>query len=177
MELISKDNWASYWRDNKWPSSMVIDTNLFYHLRLLDEIFCKFLHKDKTKQFLELGCGCGDWLIYFNKKFGYKVYGVEYTQAGCEISKRNLEINNVKGIILNKDIFNLNFRRESFDIVCSVGLVEHFDSPKEILRIHYNLLKKGGILIIECPNYSAFNKFIDTKTDCNNSSNSSNCGT
>ena len=59
----------------------------------------------------------------------------------------------MEGTILCEDIFQTTFEDESFDIVYSMGLIEHFESPAEIIDAHIKLLKKGGILIITIPNY------------------------
>ena len=45
-------------------------------------------------------------------------------------------------------------RPEYFDVVFSAGVVEHFTDPTEVIRIHLELMKNGGFLIIMMPNYA-----------------------
>ena len=41
-----------------------------------------------------------------------------------------------------------------FDIVYSLGFIEHFDEPVGVVVRHLDLLKPGGILLLGVPNYS-----------------------
>ncbi|MCL0037044.1 class I SAM-dependent methyltransferase, partial [Dehalococcoidia bacterium] len=72
---------------------------------------------------------------------------------GVEIAKENLKIAGIKGTILCEDVFQTSFEEESFDIVYSLGLIEHYDDPAEIIDTHIRLLKRGGTLIITMPNF------------------------
>ncbi len=40
----------------------------------------------------------------------------------------------------------------SFDVVYSAGVIEHFEDPSRIVRIHAELLKPGGLALITVPN-------------------------
>src|SRR4051794_29467567 len=41
---------------------------------------------------LEVGCTPARWLVFYAERFGAKVEGVEYTEKGVELSRRNLEL-------------------------------------------------------------------------------------
>lgn len=41
----------------------------------------------------------------------------------------------------------------SFDVVHSASVIEHFDDPSEISRIHVELLKPGGVALITVPHF------------------------
>lgn len=43
-----------------------------------------------------------------------------------------------------------------YDLVCSHGLIEHFENFSEIVRIHFKFVKSGGIVFITLPNYAVF---------------------
>ncbi|MDP2730268.1 MAG: methyltransferase domain-containing protein, partial [Dehalococcoidales bacterium] len=68
------------------------------------------------------------------------------------LAQNNLKTSGVVGTILHQDIFQTSFQEESFDIVYSMGLIEHFADPNRIIEAHIKLLKKGGTLIITVPN-------------------------
>ncbi len=108
------------------------------------------------KRILDIGCGSGKWLVYFHQLFGFQVYGVDYSERVCQIAKETLRRNKVTGEIICGDIFDASFQNqyeEYFDVVTSMGVVEHFADPTGIIDIHLKLLKRGGNLIITIPNF------------------------
>lgn len=124
----------------------------------------KWLLND-NKRILELGCAGGKQLIYFAKEFGYEIYGIDTSERGVAIARANLKRAGVQGTILCEDMFETSFNKGFFDIVYSMGLVEHFDKPEEVIDVHIGLLKRGGILMITVPNFNgsihlAFRKLV-----------------
>lgn len=152
--------WEQYWLSQRHYLPILIDHNFNYHLYMLDRLFRKYLDFDRSHRFLQIGCGSGAWLIYFSRVFGYDVAGVDYSATACELARKNLKMNGVAGSLLNEDIFRTSLRTDSFDVVFSSGFIEHFDNPVRPVQAHYDLLKKGGRLIIIVPNFSGLNKFI-----------------
>ncbi len=79
-----------------------------------------------------------------------KVIGIEPSSAqartcrelGMEVIESTIE--NVTGI------------DEIADIVVSFETIEHISSPREFIKSCSKLLKKGGLLLISCPNYLGF---------------------
>lgn len=131
----------------------IIEPALYRRLKLL---FKRQLPQGKGKRILEIGCAPGGWLVYFHRELGYDVYGVDYSQVGCELTKETLKKNGVTGEIICEDVFDasfLNKYEEFFDVVYSLGVVEHFTDPTDIISIHLKLLRKGGSLVLGMPNY------------------------
>lgn len=151
----------NYWKEayQKYNLPRVIKLNNYRNKRF-DKLFKEILHKDSKKKLLEVGCGASAWLVYFQKEFNYQVYGVDYSELGCDLARKNLAINQADGVISCEDIFNNSFENETFDIVFSTGVVEHFSDPSEILEIMSNLLKPGGILITSIPNFGGLNGYL-----------------
>jgi 2-polyprenyl-3-methyl-5-hydroxy-6-metoxy-1,4-benzoquinol methylase len=146
-----KDFWEREWQEIPLEKYYGIERYLAINKKL-DSLFKRFLKKG-DKKILEIGCAKAKQLIYFGKEFGYKVYGTDYSERGVEIAKENLKIAGMEGAILCEDIFQTSFEEESFDIVYSMGLIEHFENPAEVIDAHIKLLKRGGILIITIPNF------------------------
>jgi 2-polyprenyl-3-methyl-5-hydroxy-6-metoxy-1,4-benzoquinol methylase len=81
------------------------------------------------------------------------VYGIDYTEIGCEQTKAILKRDNVQGEIILADIFNPPHELlGAFDYVCSFGVAEHFDDTTSALNAFSKFLKPGGILITSIPN-------------------------
>lgn len=49
-----------------------------------------------------------------------------------------------------EDFFRLDFS-ERFDVVCSFGVIEHFENKNEVLAVHKKFVKENGILILIVP--------------------------
>lgn len=120
----------------------------------LDEVFRRYLpYRDGTK-ILEMGCGGSRWLPYFAKVFNYDIYGVDYSELGCQSALENLERVGKTGKIYNEDFENLNSGlKKSFDVLLSFGVVEHFERPEEILRQFGECLSDNGLIVTYVPNF------------------------
>ena len=150
-DKAGKDFWEASWKKILFGKYQGIEKYLAINKKL-DLLFKRFLEKG-NKKVLEIGCAKAKRLIYFAKEFDYEVYGVDYSEKGVKIAKENLRIAGVEGTIICEDIFQTTFKEESFDIVYSMGLIEHFETPAEIIDAHIKLLKIGGVLIITIPNF------------------------
>jgi SAM-dependent methyltransferase len=111
---------------------------------------------------LEIGCAPGKWLIYFHKRFGCSVAGCEYSERGLGILKRNLEAASTPAQIYPGDFLKLALEPASYDAVVSLGFIEHFNDPIDIARRHADLLRPGGLLILEVPNFQGINHWFQT---------------
>ena len=150
-DKAGKDFWGEAWEENPFGRYYGIERYLAINKKL-DNLFKGLLGKG-NKKILEIGCAKGKQLIYFSKEFGYEVCGIDYSEKGVALAKQNLKIAGVEGTILCEDIFQTSFKEKSFDIVYSMGLIEHFEDPADIIDTHIKLLKKGGTLIITIPNF------------------------
>ncbi len=144
------DFWENTWQQIPLGKYHGIEKYLAINKKL-DNLFKNYLHKGHRK-ILEIGCAKGKQLIYFAREFGYDVYGIDYSEKGVELAQQNLRIAGVEGTIVCENVFQTSFNEESFDIVYSMGLIEHFQNPAEIIDVHTKLLKRGGTTIITIPN-------------------------
>src|SRR6185295_6750521 len=172
MEQIIDKAGESYWT-NAWEHMELAPTLNPYSRNVNDYAFTLF-HKVLTKYFssidcrdrllLEIGCGNSAFLPYLNKYFGFKVVGIDYSQFACEQTKKILERENVKGEIIFGDAFSPPVELlGKFDIVCSFGVVEHFDKTAETLREFSKFLRPGGLMLTEAPNLSGFTGYLQEK--------------
>jgi SAM-dependent methyltransferase len=101
--------------------------------------------------FLEIGCFPGRFLNYLARKFGYRVFGVDFVPQAAAIPGWLAELG-VEAQVAVEDFFRFQPGRR-YDVVASFGFVEHFANWQEVLNKHLELLNPGGILIIEFPNF------------------------
>ncbi|WP_459860596.1 class I SAM-dependent methyltransferase [Desulfuromonas carbonis] len=107
----------------------------------------------RPRNILEVGCGNSVWLPYLGQKTGAKVFGIDYSEEGCRLAKENLVREGVTGEIICGDIFELAAADiGTFDLVYSLGLVEHFTSLTDILGRLAQFAGPCGTVLTEVPN-------------------------
>lgn len=102
---------------------------------------------------LEIGFAPGKSLSYVAKVFGARVSGLDFSVQGVLFAKTLFERLGIPGDLRCEDVFATTFSPSTFDVVYSVGLIEHFDDPRPLVRRHVELLKPGGTALILIPNY------------------------
>ncbi len=169
MEEISDKASEAYW-SGVWEHSALnpaIDVNSRnlrqYPQRALHKMFKSAFHKLDTRgmKLIEIGCGNSAWLPYFKKEYGFDVFGIDYSEKGCIQAKKILERENVSGAIIKADAFSPGQDLiGEFDVVCSFGVVEHFDDTAKTLSAFSKYLKSGGLIITTIPNMCGVNGWL-----------------
>jgi len=159
-KLTDKIFWENFWD---------VDTNLEYLTGLkwlrnyllyrMHKVFEATLPKDGDFDFLEIGCGGAKWLVYFNKKFGYRVHGLDYSEKAVLRAKKVLAYAGIKSEIIKEDLFTIT-PNQLYDVVLTDGLVEHFNNLEEVLMVLSSFVKKGGVLVTSVPNLTGLHYFM-----------------
>jgi 2-polyprenyl-3-methyl-5-hydroxy-6-metoxy-1,4-benzoquinol methylase len=105
---------------------------------------------------LEIGFAPGKTLAFVAKVLRAKVSGLDYSEGGVQFSRRLFGVLGIEGDLRCENVFTTTFPLGTFDFVYSVGVIEHFDDPTEIVRRHVELLRPGGTALILIPNYGGF---------------------
>lgn len=108
------------------------------------------LHEYKNfanKKVLDVGCGNGYVLSNYAKE-GADVYGVDITEKGIELCHKRFELLNLKGNFQVANAEELPFADETFDCVCSMGVLHHVPNTKKAVQEIQRVLKKNGKLIV-----------------------------
>jgi len=134
-----------------------------YVNRRFHEYFCQIFSNMNTqgKKVLEIGCARSVWLPYFAKEFGFKIYGIDYSEIGCQQAMQILSNEEVKGEIVCADFFSPpGSMLKAFDVVVSFGVLEHFKDTTACIAAFSKFLKPGGLLITNIPNLCGLNGLI-----------------
>lgn len=122
------------------------DRLLFYNLKPI-------LRNTNFKSVFEFGCGNSTWLPFLANEYSLLPSGIDYSKTGCDLAIKNLLDNNIH----NYEIFLGDFLSwksdKSYDIVISLGVVEHFTNMEKMIRLFSKHLNKEGIIITMIPNY------------------------
>jgi SAM-dependent methyltransferase len=112
---------------------------------------------------LEVGCAPARWLVFYAERFGARVEGIEYTGRGVALSRTNLELCGISGEVRHGDFFELD--PASFDLVLSLGFIEHFDDVERAFARHVEFVAPGGRLVVGVPNYRGVNRWLQSLAD------------
>ena len=157
QDKAGENYWSDVWDRTTLPSPINLKSNSVntYPDRLLNQLFKKAFSTidTKGKKLLEIGCGNSVLLPYLAKEFGFEVYGIDYSKKGCLQSELILKRDGINGTIICEDAFNPSTNLlNSFDVVCSFGVAEHFQNTGNTLESFARFLKQDGLLITTIPN-------------------------
>lgn len=126
---------------------------------IFHRLFARLLPRQEGMRLMELGCGGGNFLLYFGREFQYIVSGIDWC-PGLDELKTVLEREGVKvGRLVEADFLNYH-SDEEFDVVASFGFIEHFDDSVRIVRRQLKMVRPGGYAIIEVPHFKGIQGFL-----------------
>lgn len=99
------------------------------------------------KRVLDVGCGNG-YILSRYALAGAHVSGVDITPTGVRLSRSRFAQMGLEGDIREANAEQLPFQDESFDCVCSMGVLHHTPDMSSAIREIHRVLKPGGRLII-----------------------------
>jgi SAM-dependent methyltransferase len=111
------------------------------HLLRLDVMTRAIRKRDEAVRLLDFGCGFGSFLETASH-FGFEAYGVD----------RSEERRDESSVEIFATIDELPKRK--FHAITLFEVLEHLDSPSDILGMLHGLLERGGILVLETPDCS-----------------------
>lgn len=110
---------------------------------------------NKNSKVLEAGTGNGTLTIFLGL-IAKKVYSYEIKEDHYKTAKKNLELFNLKNVILkNKDI-SKGLKEKDFDTI-----VLDLPEPWKIIPVVKKNLKIGGFFAVYCPNLTQITKTIE----------------
>jgi SAM-dependent methyltransferase len=149
--LTNPAYWDRYWDRISLPRELRRTPGAHYVNAILD-VFDRFLPRDATLSAAEIGGAPGQYLAYVHKSRGYRVTCIDYSETGCRKTRENLGLLGIRGDVIRADITDDLSGLPRFDVVYSLGLIEHFADRVPVVGQHVRLVRPGGYLVLGVPN-------------------------
>ena len=141
------ENWNRYWSLGQTKRF----TKVSWSKRRIMNVLVPYLKKNGRA--LDAGCGSGFFSNYFSQQ-GMKTTALDYSSEALALARRQSgnRIEAAQKDLLNDDLASAF--GQSFDLIFSDGLLEHFSSldQDKIMRNLLKVLAPGGILVTFVPN-------------------------
>jgi SAM-dependent methyltransferase len=165
-KLSDREFWENYWETRNVQEPEIKRSKKGLSINSILDVFDKYLPVNDTFHALEIGGAPGRYLIYMAKNFKYHVHSLDYSNIGNEQTKKNLASANIPIEVYQRDLFSKNSNNDLplFDMVYSLGFIEHFEDLDLVVKKHFELLKPGGILLLGVPNLGGIYRFFLKRT-------------
>lgn len=161
-DLAGPDHWEAVWRRQRVARVRRLN---YYHHRL-EQVFESFARQ--SSRVLEVGCGGSRWLPHLARRYGCEIWGVDYSREGLRLVRRNAAAVGVGGKLrlIEGDFFKVDgLPAGAFDVVYSMGFLEHLVDPGPAVERTYDLLVPGGHAIQVVPNLEGFVGWLHRTAD------------
>lgn len=147
-------------KEQEWDMSYLKKNNfMFYPHEEIIRFSAKYVAKriglntveyivSKESEILDLGCGIGRHVIFF-EKMGLKSYGIDLSKEAISMAQKFLEKENIEW---HERLFvgsaeNLPWEEEKFDYIVSHGVLDSmpYEIAKNVVKECHRVIKKDGI--------------------------------
>ena len=142
--------WDDYWDRLTLPVESKRQAGDVHGNAILD-VLDRYLPRGAALSAAEIGGAPGQYLAYVSKKLGYAVTCIDYSAVGCRKTIDNFDLLGIPGAVIEADIFSDQPALPRFDVVYSLGLIEHFADRGLVVGRHVRLVKPGGYLVLGVP--------------------------
>lgn len=124
-------------------------------------VITNWIGRLEPESVLDIGCGSGYLTARIAKELpDAEVIGVDYNETSIRMAKRRATTANFQVA----DAWNLPFDPDHFDVLVFGDIIEHFDTPEDLLWEAQSVLKPDGDVIVSVP---AFRWLMGPHDDAN----------
>lgn len=117
-----------------------------------NDLLDQFESERKTNRILDIGAGYG-FFLEAAKKRGWEVYGTEIADDAIAHCAQ-------KGISLFKGpIESIDFGDLTFDVVVTIEVIEHLNTPNSFVQSIHRLLRPQGVFYLTTPNFDSILRY------------------
>lgn len=152
-KVFSQKKWDIFYRNWFKKGNVTDEYNKvleMYKTYGVDQIK-KYYKLDKSKVYLEIGCGA--FIIgALVAKDCKMVVGIDFSMPALLAAKKILELNKVVNYLLIRgDIFKIPLRAKTVDLLYGGGVIEHFKDTAGCIAEYGRVMKRGGVALNAVP--------------------------
>jgi 2-polyprenyl-3-methyl-5-hydroxy-6-metoxy-1,4-benzoquinol methylase len=132
----------------------------FLRDRRIVRLFREYGRVTAGSEVLEIGCGRSMWLPYLARTERCRVSGIDIEPYALRLAEANFAGAGVRGELYCRDGFDPAQNQDlegRFDLVYSLGVIEHLEDPADKVRALAHFLKPGGRVLSMVPNLQGLN--------------------
>ena len=159
-----KKYWTDYYSDADYTKEKIISICSQY-----DKYWNILINSCQSNPttVLEVGAYPGRYISYFASKYNMYPTALDFNPDIETIKKSFLMMGIDNYEIISKDFIEWNSSKK-YDLIISVGFIEHFEDYHAILDKHAMLLNEGGSLFIAIPNKRGLRRLYGIMCDGEN---------
>jgi ubiquinone/menaquinone biosynthesis C-methylase UbiE len=120
-----------------------------YNLRIRAETVGQFIGGQHFAKVLDMPCGTGDISAPFIDQFGH-ITMMDFSENMVATARSRVPATmQHKATFVNADFYDHNFKDQQYDLVMNIGILAHIREPWTFLEKSMQLVKPGGLLIIQ----------------------------
>ena len=105
----------------------------------------------KIEHIFEVGCFPGRYLHFLSQRFGAVANGIDFVRDFSPMTDFFKSSGTPVGELIQGDFFKTE-PSNKFDLVLSIGFIEHFPDPTEVLKRQSEWVADGGLMMVTVPN-------------------------
>jgi ubiquinone/menaquinone biosynthesis C-methylase UbiE len=138
-----------------WPGTRRTDEEMGWRLKSSGVTPDDF----KGKRVIEVGCGTGDYALWYATHGAGHVTGVDLSDGSLAAAHQKKKTHGIENItFLKQDVLKMAFADDSFDYSYSVGVLHHTGDPLRGFREMVRITKPGGVVIVSL--YNQYSRFL-----------------
>jgi len=103
---------------------------------------------------LDIGCGCGELLLWLKNHGWSEVCGVEMSRSAADLANRH-------GLnVFCGTLEQARYPDRFFDLISLNQVLEHMHDPMQTLKEVHRMLKPDGLLLVGVPNFGSFENAV-----------------
>lgn len=103
---------------------------------------------------LDVGCGCGELLLWLQRHGWGEVRGVELSQGAADLANKH-------GLnVFCGELVHAHYPDRYFDFIALNHVLEHMHDPMQTLKEVHRILKPDGLLLVGVPNFGSFENIV-----------------
>lgn len=117
--------------------------NLYHYFQLIKRV----IEGRGFSTSIEFGCGRGTISLYLNLYEYFNVAAFDISEDAMNLARANFDFHSGKGDLFVAESTKVSVPDAAYDLVVSIGLLEHLSNYEDTLREMYRVLKPGGMMI------------------------------